>query len=351
MALTLREVAALVAGQLHGDGDVLINGANILRDAQAGEITLAEGDKAAKQLVDCAASAVIVGKLPETPAIPYIQVENLHTAFALIVQHFRPSRSNVARGIHPAAIISPTAKIADDVHIGPQSVIGDEVEIAKGATIHSGVVIMPGSCIGAGTTIYANVVLYENTIVGEHCILHSGAILGANGFGYSVVRGRHEISPQLGYVELADHVEVGACSTIDRGTYGATYIGEGTKIDNQVQIAHNCRIGKHNLLCSQVGIAGSVTTGDYVVLAGQVGVRDHVHIGERVQLGAKAGVMTDVPAGSTYVGIPAAPEREFFQCLHGFNKLPEMRKEFKKLQRDVAELKNHTASKDQRDAA
>ena len=340
MTLSLREIAALIGGQLHGDGDLVITGANILRDAVAGDITLAEGNKAFKQLATCQASAVVIGKLPQSPNIPYIQVENLSSAFAKIVEHFRPQRKVLRSGIHPAAQISPTVKIANDVQIGPLTVIGDDVEIAAGVTIHSGAVVMAGCRIGAGTTIFPNAVLYENTIIGRECILHAGAVLGAHGFGYSVVRGRHELSPQLGYVELGDRVEVGAGTTIDRGTYGATLIGEGTKIDNQVQIAHNCKIGKHNLLCSQVGIAGSTSTGDYVVLAGQVGVRDHVHIGDGVQVGAKAGIMTDLAAGGVYVGIPAAPEREFFQCLHGFNKLPEMRKEFKKLQRDVAELKD-----------
>jgi UDP-3-O-[3-hydroxymyristoyl] glucosamine N-acyltransferase len=148
----------------------------------------------------------------------------------------------------------------------------------------------------------------------------------------------------LGSVELGAHVEVGANTTIDRGTYGATYIGEGTKIDNLVMIAHNCKIGRHNLICSQVGIAGSTTTGDHVVLAGQVGVRDHVHIGERAQIGAKGGVMNDVPAGATYVGIPAGPEKEFFQSLFGFAKLPEMRKEFKRLQQTVAGIERRLES-------
>jgi UDP-3-O-[3-hydroxymyristoyl] glucosamine N-acyltransferase len=182
-------------------------------------------------------------------------------------------------------------------------------------------------------------VVYEGTIVGDDCIIHAGAVLGAYGFGYSVVQGRHERSAQLGYVELGPRVEVGAGTTIDRGTYGPTTIGEGTKIDNLVMIAHNCKIGKHNLLCSQVGIAGSSSTGDYVVLAGQVGVRDHVHIGTGAQIGAQAGVVRDMADGGAYVGSPAGPEREYLACVIGFNKLPEMRKQLKQLQRDVDDLK------------
>ena len=163
----------------------------------------------------------------------------------------------------------------------PFATIGDDVTIGAGSTIHSGVHIMAGSRIGEDVTIFPNAVLYENTVVGARCLIHAGAVLGAYGFGYEQVDGRHQLSAQLGNVELGADVEVGAGTTIDRGTYGPTVIGEGTKIDDQVMVAHNCRIGRHNMLCSQVGIAGSTTTGDYVVMAGQVGVRDHVNIGDR----------------------------------------------------------------------
>jgi UDP-3-O-[3-hydroxymyristoyl] glucosamine N-acyltransferase len=186
-------------------------------------------------------------------------------------------------------------------------------------------------------TLFPNVVLYEHTIVGNRVTIHAGAVIGAYGFGYQLSEGRHERSPQLGFVAIDDDVEIGANATIDRGTYGPTVIGEGTKIDNLVMIAHNCRIGRHNLICSQVGIAGSCTTGDYVVMAGQVGLRDHVEIGDRVALGAKAGVMHSIAEGA-WVGIPATPEREQMVKLAAVTRLPEMRKEFRALQRQVAEL-------------
>ena len=167
--------------------------------------------------------------------------------------------------------------MAEDVDVHPLATIGDDVTIGAGSTIHSGVHIMAGSQIGEDVTIFPNAVLYENTVVGPRCLIHAGAVLGAYGFGYEQVEGRHRLTAQLGNVVLGADVEVGAGTTIDRGTYGPTVIGEGTKIDNLVMVAHNCHIGRHNMLCSQVGIAGSTTTGDYVVMAGQVGVRDHVH--------------------------------------------------------------------------
>ena len=220
----------------------------------------------------------------------------------------------------------------------PLATIGDDVEIGAGTTIHSGVHIMAGSRIGEDVTIFPNAVLYENTVVGPRCLIHAGAVLGAYGFGYELVDGRHQLSAQLGNVEFGADVEIGAGTTIDRGTYGPTVIGEGTKIDDLVMVAHNCRIGRHNMLCSQVGIAGSTTTGDYVVMAGQVGVRDHVHIGDRAVLGAMAGVTNDVPEGSRMIGIPATPEREQKIKQAMMSRLPEMRQQLKRLQAAVDKL-------------
>lgn len=194
---------------------------------------------------------------------------------------------------------------------------------------------MSGCQLGEQVVLFPNVVLYENTVIGARSILHANAVIGAYGFGYHQVNGRHQLSAQLGNVVIGEDVEIGACSTIDRGTYGATRIGDGTKIDNQVQIAHNCRIGRRNLICSQVGIAGSTTTGDDVVMAGQVGVRDHVHIGAGAMLGAKAGVMNDVPDGAAYLGIPATPERQQMLIQAALHKLPELKKQLKALQRLV----------------
>ena len=177
-------------------------------------------------------------------------------------------------------------------------------------------------------------------------IIHAGVILGAYGFGYKLIEGRHVPASQFGWVELGADVEVGAGSTIDRGTYGRTVIGEGTKIDNLVQVAHNCRIGRHNLLCSQVGIAGSTTTGDYVVMAGQVGVRDHVHIGRGAILGAMAGISADVPEGSHMLGVPATPERDQKLIQGTIAKLPELRRQIKALQAAVDALQGQGAGKE-----
>lgn len=338
MQATVAELAALVQGEVIGDGNMLISGASPLDQARPGEITMIDKAERAPLLVGSDASAVVVPKGVMVTHLPVIQVRDIHKAFSTIVSHFRPSRPQPRVGISPLAVISPKARLGTDVDVYPFCTIGDDVEIADGSTIHAGVHIMAGVKIGPQVTIYPNAVIYENSILGPRCVVHAGAVIGAYGFGYGFDEGRHRLSAQLGNVILGEDVEIGANSTIDRGTYGSTIIGEGTKIDNQVMVAHNCHIGKHNLLCAQVGIAGSTTTGDYVVMAGQVGVRDHVHIGAQAVLGAMAGVINDIPDGARVVGIPATPEREQMIKQAALAKLPEMRRQLKQLQATVDQL-------------
>ncbi|MBC7854540.1 MAG: UDP-3-O-(3-hydroxymyristoyl)glucosamine N-acyltransferase [Pirellulaceae bacterium] len=338
MPLPLHEIASLVDGQLCGATDLEITGAATIATARPGEITLADSPKLAPQLLRSQAAAVIVPEGFEPAGIPFISVADVHEAFAKVVRHFRPQMQHRHFGVSHAANISLSAKIAPDVEVDPGANIGDHVEIGPGCVIHSGVCILDGCRIGDGVTIFPNTVLYENTLVGNRVIIHAGTVIGAYGFGYTLAGDRHKLGSQLGYVEIEDDVEIGACTAIDRGTYGPTLIGQGTKIDNHVQIAHNCRIGKHNLICAHVGIAGSATTGDYVVIAGQVGIRDHTNIGERAALGAQCGVMNDIPAGQRVLGSPAIEEKEEYRILAAMFKLPEMRKKLIELERKLAAL-------------
>jgi UDP-3-O-[3-hydroxymyristoyl] glucosamine N-acyltransferase len=183
--------------------------------------------------------------------------------------------------------------------------------------------------------LHPRVVLYPDCVLGDRVVVHANAVLGADGFGYRQQAGRHVKVPQLGSVEVGNDVEIGAGSTIDRGTFGPTRIGAGTKIDNLVMVGHNCRIGRHNVLCSQVGIAGSTTTGDYVVMAGQVGVADHVHVGDRAVLGAQCGVPSDVPAGASMLGAPARPSRDAMRIMMSLDRLPELVKEVRRLRQKL----------------
>ncbi len=336
--ISLAQVAEMTSGQLHGDTDLPIRGAGTLDAARSDEITFADSPRALEQLRNSQAAAAIVPRDVIVENKPFIQVSNVREAFATIVSHFRQPRVERHIGISPAARISPTAMVASDVDIHPGAVIGDDVRIGSGSRIHANVVLSPGCQIAEDVTIFPNAVLYEDTVVGPRVVIHAGAVLGAYGFGYDLVDGRHVRGAQLGYVHIQADVEIGAGTTIDRGTYGPTVIGEGTKIDNLVMIAHNCHIGRHNMICSQVGVAGSSSTGDYVVMAGQVGVPDHIRIGDRAILGAKSGIMRDVPDGATMLGIPATPERDQMHKQAALARLPEMRKQLRALQRAVGKL-------------
>jgi UDP-3-O-[3-hydroxymyristoyl] glucosamine N-acyltransferase len=333
MQLTLKQAAQMVGGTYHGSDQIIVRGTGTISSARQGEITFADSAKILERLEHSTAEVVLVPSDLRPHDRAYIQVEDVREAFSKLVAHFRPPRKRPRSGISPSAHVSESAKLADDVDIYAGAVIGDQVEIGAGTTIHANVTIMAGCRIAENVTIYPGVVVYEDTIVGARCILHANSVVGAYGFGYESVDGIHQIGAQLGYVELESDVELGAATTIDRGSYGATTIGIGTKVDNQVQIAHNCRIGRHNILCAQVGIAGSSTTGNYVVMAGQVGIPDHVHIGDRSTIGAKSGVMRDVPSGQTMLGIPATPERTQMQLLAALHRLPEMRKQVRAMQR------------------
>jgi UDP-3-O-[3-hydroxymyristoyl] glucosamine N-acyltransferase len=350
MQATLGELALLVGGQVVGRDDMAVQGAATLRDALPGQITMIDSVDRIRSLAASKAAAVVCPRTFVPEGTPAIQVDDVHAAFSRIVIHFRPLRTPKRIGVNRLASVSPTAVLGVDVDVHPYATIGENVRIGAGSTIHSGAHIMAGSEIGEKVTIFPGAVLYENTVVGDRSIIHAAAVLGAYGFGYDQVEGRHRLTAQLGYVLIGADVEIGAGATIDRGTYGPTVIGDGTKIDDQVMVAHNCRLGQHNMLCSQVGVAGSSTTGDYVVLAGQVGVRDHVHIGSGSIVGAKGGIVNDVPDGSRYIGIPATPEREQKLRLAALSKLPEMRHQLKTLQRTVEKLAEQIAALEPGDA-
>ncbi len=342
MSVSISKVAKLVDGQLvqpaHSTVELKITSASTLETATEGAITLVDSVERLPSLTQSKAAAAIVPTGAGPQDRPTIEVSDVHQAFSIIIQHFRPQRTQRRLGVSPQAAIDPSARLAGNVEVLPLAFVGSDVELAEGVVLHPGVRIGAGCKIGAGTTIFSNAVLYDDTVVGKDCIIHSNAVLGAYGFGYKPDLSGLKLSSQLGWVELGDHVEVGAGTTIDRGTYGPTIIGSGTKIDNLVMIAHNCRIGQHNMICSQVGVAGSTSTGEWVIMAGQCGLRDHIHIGDGAVLGARSGVSNDVPAKQTVLGEPAIDLKQRKLQLASMSKLPEMRKQVKRLLKRVEEL-------------
>ena len=338
MTITLGALAERLGGKVVGDATRMVSAAATLETAGPGEITLVDSNDKLHLLGRSRAGAAIVPAGSGPLDRPTIEVADVHAAFAATILLHRPPRPCRRVGVSPLASVDPSAELADDVDVHPFATIGPGVRIGRGSTIHSGARIGAGCRIGDETTVHPNAVLYDDTVVGSRAIIHAGAVLGGHGFGYRVADGGYRLSAQLGWVEVGDDVEIGAGTTIDRGTYGATSIGCGTKIDNLVMIAHNCRIGPHNMICSQVGVAGSTSTGQWVVMAGQCGVRDHVHIGDRAILGARSGVSNDVPAGVTVLGEPAIELRERKLQLATMSKLPEMRKAIKTLDERVGRI-------------
>jgi UDP-3-O-[3-hydroxymyristoyl] glucosamine N-acyltransferase len=345
----VQQLAAMVGGEIRGDGQREITAAKPLHVAGPGHISFVENERNVRHLKECRASAVFVprallGKEAEFAAgraepLVLVAVDDSLAAFIAVMQHLHGTAPVQRHGIDPLAFLHATAVVGQESDVLPFAVVGEGTRIGARCTIHSGVVIGRNCTLGDDVVLYPHVVIYDGVTLGNRVIVHGNAVLGADGFGYRFQDGRHIKVPQFGTVEIEDDVEIGACTTIDRGTFQATRIGQGTKIDNLVMIGHNCQIGRHNLFVSQVGIAGSTDTGDYVVLAGQVGVADHLHIGAGTQIGARAGVHKDSAPGERLLGTPARPEREAKRILMCLDRLPGVCK-------DVARIKQQLGMAD-----
>jgi UDP-3-O-[3-hydroxymyristoyl] glucosamine N-acyltransferase len=337
MPVKLGELAGRVGGELVGDPDLLIEGARPLSDARQGEITLL--DQLRKDREGCKqppvrASAVVAPRGYEPGEVAAILVDDCHAAFAEIISIFRPPRASERRGVSPLAFVSPTARLEEDVEIYPLATIGDDVEIGRGATIHSGAHVMSGSKIGPGATVFPNAVLYENTVIGARCLIHAGASLGTAPLAGDQ-GDRQPAGPPRGNVKLADEVDVGAATVIDRGLRRATTVGENAKIDNHVTIGPDAEIGPHDVLCSQAVLMRRCRLGRYVVAAGQAAVSPGVEVGDGAVLGGKASIHDNVPARARVVGVPAIIERDFWVQQLLLEKVPEMSARLESLQAAV----------------
>jgi UDP-3-O-[3-hydroxymyristoyl] glucosamine N-acyltransferase len=335
VATTLQQLAEWVQGEVIGDGAISVANARALADAEAGDITLAADDKHLLQFHHHPATAAIASIRAVPIGKPLIRVADPLMAFARIFQRMHGAAGPVDSGIHPTASIHPSARLGTEVVVEAFVVVGRNSVIGRASHLRAGAVVGANCRLGEAVRLHPHVVLYDNTVIGNRVIIHANSVVGADGFGYRRQDGRHEKIPQLGDVEIGDDVEIGACSTIDRGTFGPTRIGAGTKIDNLVQIGHNCRIGQHNLFVSQSGIAGSSNTGDGVVVAGQAGIVDHVQIGAGAIVGAQAGVTKDVPENQAVLGSPATPMREQKRILMTLEQLPEMRRRLRSVEKMV----------------
>ena len=306
----LGEIVDFVGGLYAGDRTKQVAAVAPLADARVEQLSFLSNRKYAAQLAETKAGAILVPRDLPGENERWIRVDDPYFAIARIMTRWFSLRP-MPKGVSPKASISPSATLGTNVAVGPFTTIGDNVVIGNNVTIFQNVSIEAGSTLGDDSIIYPNVVIYDGTRIGRRCIIHAGVVIGSDGYGFAMHEGKHHKIPQIGIVRIEDDVEIGAGTTIDRAALGETVIGEGTKIDNLVQIGHNVKIGKHCLLVSQVGIAGSTELGDHVFVAGQSGFSGHLKIGHRVQVAAKSAVLADVPDDTKVMGSPAMPFNEF----------------------------------------
>ncbi|HEV2447228.1 MAG TPA: UDP-3-O-(3-hydroxymyristoyl)glucosamine N-acyltransferase [Candidatus Sulfopaludibacter sp.] len=326
------EIARLLNAELHGNAALDVTGAAALDRAGPNQLTFAEGARARAQAADSRAGCILVPEGTEVRGKTTIAVANPKLAFIRAVEALRPP-APPPPGVHPTAVVAPDALLAASASVGPGVVIEARVTVGARTRLSAGVTLGEGAEVGADCVLYPRVTVYPGARIGNRVVLHAGVVIGSDGFGYVFAEGRHHKFPQLGEVIIEDDVEIGSNSTVDRGSLGATVIGQGAKIDNLCQIAHNVRIGRHTVIAGQSGIAGSAEVGSYVVIGGQVGVSDHTRIEDRVMIGAKSAIFPGkiVRQGAVVEGIPARPVADFKRQQASLARLPDLTRQVRSL--------------------
>ena len=345
---TLAELAAELCGAVVGDGAVEIRGVAGIREALPGDVTFLANARYESHLAETRASAVICDRQPRECGIPLLQVENPYLAFQQAVRVFRPDAYRPVPGVHPSAVVAPDAALGEDVSIGPYCVI------EPGARLGARVVVMAGGYVGAkavvgeASLLYPRVVVREECVLGARCILHAGVVIGADGFGFAFDSGRYHKVPQVGNVVIGDEVEIGANSCVDRATTDSTRIGDGTKIDNLVQIGHNVIIGRHCIIVAQVGVAGSTELEDYVTLGGQAGIAGHLRLEKGAVVAAQSGVSRNVKSKEVVSGYPAIAHGAWKRVSVLMQKLPQLFQKTRELEQRVEALEHESAPEEVR---
>ena len=333
--ITLRKLASIIGGKVIGAPDQIILGVSDIKAGAPDTITFLFNSKHQELVNQTSAPAIIVSDAALLNDKSGIVVDNPRLAMAKVLKIFEP-KSDIEKGIHATAIIHKSAKIGNNSTVGAFTVIGQNTEIANGTTIYNNVSIGDNVIIGSDTVIYPQVAIYSRTNIGNNVIIDMGTVIGSSGYGYETENNVHHKIPQIGSVIIESDVEIGANCTIDRGTIGNTIIGQGTKLDNLVHVAHNVKIGKGCLLMGQVGIAGSAKIGEYCIFAGHSAVRDGVEIGNRAVFAAKSGVTKSLPGGKIYAGMPAREIREKNKRDAAYSQIVSLKKRLKKLEEKLA---------------
>jgi len=339
MRRTVGEIAVHIQGRVEGEAEKDILGVAPLATAGPDELSYLAGAKYKAAFEDTRAGAVIVPEDFETDRpVTLIRVSEPNLAFAQAAWLFVPPEEHPKK-VLPGAVVEPDASVGEGASVYPLSYVGAKAEVGPDAVIYPLAYVGPEVKVGPRTVVHPHAVLMRGVRVGADCIIHPGAVIGADGFGFTPQPdGSHLKIPQTGTVEIGDGVEVGANTTIDRATFGPTSIAKGVKIDNLVQVAHNCSIGANSLLAAMVGLSGSCSLGEGCVLAGQVGLADHINLGDRVSVGAGSGVMRDVEAGERIVGYPAWPRGQAARVYQRLGELPDLVRMVQKLEKRLVEL-------------
>jgi UDP-3-O-[3-hydroxymyristoyl] glucosamine N-acyltransferase len=339
MEFKVGDIAGRIGATVVGDGERTVTGVAAVQDAASGDLTFCAKPKYHPHVESTRAAAVIVGEefRGSSPAV-LLRVADPYRAFLSLLPLFVSETPDRPRGVHPTAVVDPTARLGREVSIGALCVVEGRAEIGDGATLAPGVYVGEEARIGGGCYLHPNVTVLERVILGEHVIVHSGTVIGSDGFGYVSDRSGHRKVPQVGTVVVEDRVEIGANVAVDRGTLGETRIERGAKIDNLVHIAHNVTVGENAILVAQVGVSGSTRVGKNATLAGQAGIVGHITVGDGAQVGAQAGVTKSVPSGARVSGYPAMEHDRARRLNAYYRRLPALFEELKRLENRVREL-------------
>lgn len=338
MKFTAKEIAKVLKGSVEGETDVELKILSKIEEADSGSLTFLANPKYTSFIYETSASAVVVGKdfIPEQDlSVTLIRVDDPYNAFTQLLELYKSNNDSV-KGIKSTAIIHSSSNLGANCYVGDYSIIEEHVTLDDSVKIHSQCFIGSNVSIGKGTTIHTGVKIKSDTIIGENCEIHSGSVIGSDGFGFSPqADGTFKKVPQTGNVVIKDHVSIGANTTIDRATLGSTIIGEGVKLDNLIQIAHNVEIGAHTVIASQTGIAGSTKIGKHCVIGGQVGIVGHITIGDYVQIQAQSGVSRSLDNKMKIQGTPALDYTTFMKSYIHFKNLPKIEKRLSQIEKST----------------
>lgn len=341
MEFTAQQIAELIKGRVEGDKDAKVSSFAKIEEGHEGAISFLSNKKYLHYIYETKSSVVLVDEslaLERNVNCTLIRVKSAYEAVAQLLQLYESMKPR-KRGISDLAFIDPTATIGKDCYIGPFTYVGPKCVIGDNSIIHPHAALGDNVIVGKNTEIHSNAVIYHDCKVGNRCILHAGCVIGADGFGFAPSENGYDKIPQIGIVTIEDDVEIGANTCVDRSTMGSTFIRNGVKLDNLVQIAHNTDIGANTVMSSQVGVAGSTKVGEWCMFGGQVGISGHITIGNKVMLGAQSGVPGSIKDGQQLIGTPPMEMRSYFKSQAIFRRLPEMYNEINKLRKEIEELK------------